>query len=221
MFGTILFPILFSFEKQIRFFSKWKLVFFSSIIPALIFIVWDILFAINGVWEFSDTYTIGLKIASLPVEEWSFFFVVPFSSLFIYEVLKLYFPNLYLRKTIRLFQSVILLISVVILLIFNEQSYTFYNFLFVFVVTISMYVVPRFSMYGSYFLLTWLIGLIPMFIVNGVLTSLPVVSYNPVENSGFRLTTIPVEDFFYYYVLLFLNVVIYEYLGHKKSSSLS
>lgn len=221
MLGTVVFPLAFSFEKQIHFFSKWKLVLMSGIIPAIVFIVWDILFTNYRIWEFNDAYTIGLKLAGLPLEEWSFFFIVPFSSLFIYEVIKLYLPNLSLRKSIKLFNYSIILLSLVMILLYNDQVYTFYNFLFVIMVSFAAYLIPRFSIYGSYLLLTWMIGLIPMFVVNGFLTSLPVVSYNSLEISGLRLYTIPVEDFFYYYVLLFLNVVLYEYLSHKKSSSIA
>jgi len=55
-----------------------------------------------------------------------------------------------------------------------------------------------------------------MIIVNGILTALPVVIYSPMEISGIKLYTIPVEDFFYFFLLLMMNVYIYEYLQRKK-----
>lgn len=221
MIGTVLFPVIFSFEKQIQFYKKWKLVFLSGLVPASFFIVWDILFTQNGVWSFGDKYIIGLKLAGLPIEEWSFFFLVPFSSLFIYEVLKFYFPNLYLRKTTRIVNLFLFVFSSILVYNYSAQAYTFYNFLFVMGVILLSFVLPRYTNYGSYFMLTWSIGIIPMFLVNGILTALPVVSYNPMENTGFRIYTIPFEDFFYYFVLLFMNVSIYDFVSHKKNSSIA
>jgi lycopene cyclase domain-containing protein len=51
-----------------------------------------------------------------------------------------------------------------------------------------------------------------MLIINGILTALPVVEYNPDHDLGIRLFTIPIEDFFYFFLLLLMNLTIYEYL---------
>jgi lycopene cyclase domain-containing protein len=50
-----------------------------------------------------------------------------------------------------------------------------------------------------------------MFIVNGILTSKPVVVYNNLENMNIRIGTIPVEDFFYNMTLLLMNIGLYEW----------
>jgi lycopene cyclase domain-containing protein len=54
------------------------------------------------------------------------------------------------------------------------------------------------------------ISLIPMAIVNGFLTALPVVIYDNTQNLGIRIGSIPVEDFIYSAILLLMNIALYE-----------
>jgi hypothetical protein len=57
--------------------------------------------------------------------------------------------------------------------------------------------------------------LIPFFIVNGILTSLPVIWYNNQATLGIRIGTIPVEDFIYNGGLLLLAIMGYEWSNRK------
>ena len=70
------------------------------------------------------------------------------------------------------------------------------------------------------FYISFLIILIPFFIVNGVLTGSfiaePVVWYNDIENLGIRLFTIPVEDIGYAFNMLFLVVFFNEKFKKSK-----
>ena len=66
------------------------------------------------------------------------------------------------------------------------------------------------------FYIGYFIALIPFFIVNGILTYMPVVTYNDAENLGIRLFTIPIEDTIYCLLLLLMNVIMYEYIKQKK-----
>jgi len=57
-------------------------------------------------------------------------------------------------------------------------------------------------------------------IFNGFLTWRPVVLYGEEFQMGFRVITIPIEDFGYGISLLFLNTSIFEKLNHLKSVNL-
>src|SRR5690606_34632188 len=92
-FFTILFPLVRSFEKKVDYYSKWKYAFPAIAITALIFVIWDHFFTIWEVWSFNPEYITAVYFFSLPVEEWLFFITVPFACLFIYEVLKYFFPQ--------------------------------------------------------------------------------------------------------------------------------
>jgi lycopene cyclase domain-containing protein len=64
------------------------------------------------------------------------------------------------------------------------------------------------------FLSTYVLLLLPFFIVNGILTGtgIPeeVVWYNDTENVTLRVGTIPVEDFLYGFSMIFMNVLLFE-----------
>ena len=52
-------------------------------------------------------------------------------------------------------------------------------------------------------------------IVNGYLTWRPIVSYGEAFNLGIRIMTIPVEDYFYGFGLITMNVVLWEYFTRR------
>ena len=52
-----------------------------------VFAGWDLIAVHHGDWWFSVRYTLGARLAGLPVEEWLFFLVVPVCALLTYEVL--------------------------------------------------------------------------------------------------------------------------------------
>ena len=90
---AISYPLAQSFEHRIRYASQWKYLFPALVVTAAFFIVWDVWFTNLGVWEFNTRYVLGFFFLDLPIEEWLFFFIVPFSSVFIYEVLIYFFPK--------------------------------------------------------------------------------------------------------------------------------
>ena len=214
---TISFPLLASWDKRFKYASKFKYLFPSILITATFFIIWDIIFTKNGVWGFSEIHTSNIYIFYLPVEEWLFFIIIPFSCVFIYESVKYFFI---LDKYENISRNILMGIGVILIVasILNlDRSYTFWNFLFC----------GSFLIFSSYkkrgyhanFIVSYLFHLIPFIIVNGILTdgnfdfnfsTDPVVWYNNEENLFIRFITIPIEDFFYSMLLLLMNVTFYE-----------
>ena len=62
----------------------------------------------------------------------------------------------------------------------------------------------------------YIVSQIPFFIVNGLLTSLPVVMYNDSENLGIRITTIPIDDTIYSFLLLLMTISLMEFFRKKQ-----
>ncbi|NCO31978.1 lycopene cyclase domain-containing protein [bacterium] len=153
----------------------------------------------------------GIYFFNLPVEECLFFLTIPYALVFIYEVL-----NYYIKKDvlgnygIRIAQYLGIL-NIIISLIFYDKSYTFVALLLNGIFLLLHSYLFRFKWLGRFFL-AYLISLLPFFIVNGLLTSMPVVIYNDAENTGLRLFTIPIEDTMYSMLLFLVNITIYENL---------
>jgi lycopene cyclase domain-containing protein len=59
-----------------------------TLIPVLaVFITWDLIATARGHWWFSERFTLGPRLAGLPLEELAFFVVIPLCALLTYEVL--------------------------------------------------------------------------------------------------------------------------------------
>ncbi|MFZ1304782.1 MAG: lycopene cyclase domain-containing protein [Ferruginibacter sp.] len=205
-------PLALSFDKKVAFYKNWKYLFPAMLIPAILYIAWDIYFTQNGMWSFNPEYITGINMYNLPLEEVLFFFVVPYCCVFIYACIRAYFPHLINKK----YADQILMVLAIGLLIAGvmnaDKYYTSWTFIFNGVFILIIYSVRQYfkSFDALSFLISYAICLIPFLLVNGFLTAIPVVIYNDAENLGIRIYTIPFEDAFYGMLLVLMNIVIYE-----------
>lgn len=219
---TISIPLIRSFEPKIHFYKNFKALFFGISIAGSIFIIWDIIFTINGFWGFNSRYLTGIEILHLPIEEWLFFITVPFASVFIYEVLNYFLRQDQFAKKKHPFGISFALILIIFGLFHLDKWYTAVTFL-----STGVYL-----FYLSYFLKAeWLnkffrayaVILIPFILVNGVLTGTgieeQIVWYNNAENLGIRIFTIPIEDSIYGMLLILINVHVLEKFRQEPVSS--
>lgn len=210
--ACIVFPLLFSFHPRIRFYLHWKRFFLAALLPAFIFILWDMLFTRIGVWRFNPEYVTGIYLYNLPVEEVLFFFCIPFACIFTWYCFSVFVPP---RRSengwFAWFSWLFALALVIAGILFIHKLYTGITFItlgftLAAVAWKNIKLLPRF--FGIYLLI-----LLPFFLSNGVLTGAvtqePVVLYNDAHNLGIRIFTIPVEDAFYGMLLLLLNYVFF------------
>ncbi len=201
-----------------RFIKHWKAVLLSLSIVATVFLIWDAIFTQNGVWGFNPDYHLPFLLFGMPIEEWMFFFCIPYASIFIHYSLEYFKPNLLIPKDITRAITVTVIFTLIPILFFNwGRAYTTVNYSFLIVLlVISLFFGLE---YLRRFYIAFLIILIPFFIVNGILTGTgleePVVWYNNDENLGIRLLTIPIEDIGYAFTMLFGNVFLIEKFKKK------
>ena len=202
---SISIPFLLTFEKRVHYFKKWKYLFPSIGIMAVVFISWDALFTKLGVWGFNDDYLLGYRLLGLPLEEWLFFFCIPYSCLFIYEVLAYFFDKKMWQNFYPYITWILMIICVLGAVIFHERLYTLVNLSLTAIFLIYLIKIGQPDYLGRFYI-AYLISFIPFFLVNGILTGTgiqdQIVWYNNDENIGFRLGTIPVEDTIYSLLML-------------------
>jgi len=211
LFFSILVPIALSFDKKLQFYKQWKYLFPSIFVVAFIYIAFDVLFTKLGVWGFNAQYHLNKLLLGLPIEEWLFFLVIPYASIFLHESLVLYFPNFKLKNGLSRTLSAIIIVCLLIVLLFNlDKAYTVYIFSSV-IIALVLSFFDSSKVINSYYL-TFLVILIPFVIVNAILTGSfidqEVVWYNNDENLGIRFLTIPIEDFGYAFSLILFNLLL-------------
>lgn len=212
--GVILIPILASFHPSVLHFRNWKAILLAILVPAGIYIAWDVIFTHWGVWGFNQSHVTELTFFGLPLDEVLFFFTIPYACIFTYEwvrrKLNLDHFNSQARKAI--------LLAAVGLLILGVANLTkMYTSVTAFITSSILFLIyfRGESLYAPYLVANYvIIYTFPFLIVNGLLTgswiSEAVVWYNDNQNLGIRFMTIPVEDFIYGLGLMSLNTAIYE-----------
>lgn len=202
-------PLLYLFDKRVSYYKKIKRLLVSSAPLIMAYLVWDTLFTGFGVWHFNPSFTLGVRIFRLPIEEILFFPSAIFSMIFIWEVMKFYLKEVkfcggkYLG---------IIWVFVNTAIALNNTEYIYTNAVAVANITTTLYVIfmhpdilQRRLVWAFLFF-----SIIPFFAINSILTSLPVVTYNPEAILGVRVGSIPVEDFLYNIALLMATLVFYE-----------
>lgn len=204
----ILVPLLLTFERNLKFYKKLRSVLISILIVSPIYIIWDSIATVRGDWGFNPKYLLGFNLFSLPLEELLFFITVPYSIIFIFETVNYYLKEKEIFFN-RYFYFLIIILFFVGIAVFRDQEYT----LIVFSYCVVFFLLSTFFfsdiLKSKNFWLTILISYLPFLIVNYILTSLPIVTYNSKAIWGNRFLTIPLEDFFYSFSMIAFWLLVY------------
>ena len=204
-------PFLLSFDKRLRFYKKWKFVLPAIFIVAAVYIAFDIYFTKLGVWGFNPCYLSGISLFHLPLEEWLFFIIIAYASLFLHFSIVEYFPQAKVgEKWTRIITILLFILSVSLVFIYHDKMYTAYISLTT-AVALALAYFDKSQTIASFYI-TFLVILIPFLIVNGILTGSfiesEVVWYNNEETLGIRFFTIPIEDFGYGFSMILFNLLL-------------
>jgi len=211
---TLLGPLALSFDRKVHYYRKWGPLAGSILVIAPIYIVWDAVATDRGDWWFNEEHTSGITILGLPIAEVLFFLVVPYACIFIYEVLLYYLGDQELPFN-RWAYVAIAVVLLVLAVVFIDQYYTatvlVFTAAFLYIAAVLYPSILRARAYWQYTLMS----LVPFFMVNYFLTSIPIVLYSDEATWGTRISTIPVEDMIYNFSMLSLYLLVYLYLKRR------
>ena len=211
-------PVISQFNRQIKHISQWRLKLLTNGIVMIPYIIWDILVT-GSHWSFNKTYTLDFQLFGLPIGEWLFFITVPFGCLLVWETL----PDTQLSTPLRSLRYVRTVLHTGLPIgawIFSTGKQ--YTGLVLFCIglvglTDTLLRIELLRQLKTYIFLGIVSGLIMIF--NGYLTARPVVLYGEAYQMGYRIFTIPVEDFGYGLTLMLFNVMLYEKLRAARKHS--
>jgi len=208
--SSISVPLILSFDRKLQFYKQWNIVLPSITIVAVFYIICDVYLTKLGVWGFNFRYVLNISLFNLPIEEWLFFFVIPYASIFLHASIVLYFSKLQLTNTFtKIISTLIIVVGVLLVIFYFDRIYTVYALSLLILALVASF----FDSTGilNKFYITFLIILVPFILVNSILTGSfidqEVVWYNNAENLGIRIFTIPVEDFAYGFSLILFNLL--------------
>lgn len=215
---TISIPFIYSFHPRIRFHKHWSAFIVAALLVAIPFVVWDGIFTARGIWGFNDRYITGIHLLNLPLEEVLFFICIPFSCVFTYFCLEKFYSLGWHPQVENAFCLIFSAVMIVLGFLFLDRIYTTITFFSTGLVCLFL----RFGLKVDWFgkaTLVYGILLLPFFIVNGVLTGAgleePIVWYDNTQNLGLRMYTIPVEDAFYGFELILLNILLFKWFQKR------
>ncbi len=173
-------------------------------ITGIFFLVKDYL-STGFFWQFNEKYITGIKIFNLPIEEILFFITVPYSTLFVYQIIKFKIQE----KSVNLIKQFYFIFSILsltfsLLFLIKKIYYTAYILVFF---PLTVFLVNK-KIGWRYFVFMLMVFLLTL-IFNYYLTARPVVVYNEKFLLGLRILTIPIEDFFYSFSLF--NLILFFY----------
>jgi len=209
---TLLPTLLFSFHPRIAFYCHRATYLPALAVTAVIFLIWDACFTHLGVWGFNPQYLTGSHIGNLPIEEWLFFVCIPYACVFTAYCRRLAGGRGPTKRNEQAATAVLIGFLLPVALLNPHHRYTFTTFLSLSILLAYCSYILKARWLGRFYF-SWLVLLLPLLVVDGILTGTglhaPIVWYNPQDILGIRILTIPVEDFFYGMELVLLNVLLY------------
>ncbi|TDQ10257.1 lycopene cyclase domain-containing protein [Pedobacter metabolipauper] len=215
--GLLVIPMLLALNRRVSVFSSGLATGAAILAPAILFFIFSFVFNQFGIWQFNPERVLGIYFGQLPVEELLFYVTLPLAGLSVYRYLNVVFPNNELDKFSLSLSNLILGICVAMLFFTYTRWYSVVTFSVLFILLLYIEYLNKIRfMYRFY--RAYVVALIPFYVVYGLLTSLPVLTYSDAGLMKLKIGTIPFETHFYFMGMLLLTVYVFEWVQRKANS---
>lgn len=199
-------------KKSIVFIMEFKYMLPAVIFSGTIFIMLNIRFLQAGIIRFNENFLVGKNILNLPVEEWLFLLIISLFAFSVYILVNVKFEK-FEKPNLFYIISILLLVGFATEAWFSRQKLVPFFVFFLLAIYLGYTLLRnRFKPHLTKFYISYLIVVVPFFLIKLVLNALPVILYNNDFTLGIRLAGIPVEQFANLFLLMLINITIFEYL---------
>ena len=212
----IIIPVILSFQKKVRFAYRLRYILPAVIFSGAIFGMWNMRFTELQIWNFNSEYLIGIDLLNIPIEEWISFIIIPVSSIYIYEWLKVKYESFEKANFFVAFSLIFFILTGILAYSFRRNMFSFFTFFLTAIYLGYTVFRNRFKKKYTKFYLTFFISLIPFLIISAVMNMLPIIVYNSSHIMGIGLLGFPVEKIGYLFLMLLINITIYEYFSERQ-----
>ncbi len=212
----LIIPVVMSWQKKVRFVFQLRYLLPAILFSGAIFGIWNMRFTELGIWSFNPDYLTGLEVMKVPIEEWLSFLIIPLSSVYVYEWLKIRLEKFEHANAFLLVSLVLFTLSAVLAYYYRQSMFTFFTFFLTAIYLGYTVFRNRFKKHYTKFYLAFGITLIPYLFVSAILNTMPAVVYNTSHIIGAGIVGVPVEKLAYLFLMLLMNITIYEYLNERQ-----
>ena len=199
-------------KKSIVFIMEFKYMLPAVIFSGAIFIMLNIRFVQSGIISFNENFLIGKNILTLPLEEWLFLLIISLFAFSVYILVNVKLEN-FEKPNLFFAVSILLLIGFAIEAWFSRQKIVPFFIFFLLAIYFGYTLFRnRFKPHLTKFYISYFIVVIPFFLIKVLLNKLPVILYNNDFTLGIRLVDVPVEQFANLFLLMLINITVFEYL---------
>lgn len=216
LFNLLVFiPVfLLSLFTDVKPHKKWRSLLAAYTLVSIPFILIDYWATRSSLWSFNELYILSYRVLLLPSEEILFFLTVPFAMMYVWGVVRKHVKHKPMRTSFSLFlMAAISTVSITTLIIFANNTYTMMSTMLAFV-TVCIIAATKLVFDNRFWIFQ--IALLGIFVMaNIILTSMPIIIYNNAEIIGVKLSTIPIEDFFFNFAFINLFLICFNWLDNR------
>lgn len=199
-------------KKSVVLITEFKYMLPAIIFSGAVFVMLNIRFLESGIISYNANYLIGNYIFNFPLEEWLFLLVISLFSFSVYILVNVKFASFDKPGFFQSF-SVVLLLALAFEAWSSRQKLVPFFIFFLLVIYFGYTLFRRrFKTHLTKFYISYVLVVIPFFLIRIILNTLPVILYNNEHTLGVRLINMPVEEFGTLFLLMLINITIFEYL---------